>query len=369
MSDSRCGGLDYRSALGSAVFWKYEDFESCGRCVSVIDVFPEGSSHDQQRLCRWSAYSAFSFPKQRVLCLSEVLVTSVERVKDVARRIPIIYPGLRKLRRRWRGAHHSALQAYIARWPLELRSANHSLPAELIVSLTSYPARFNTLHLTLISILRQTTRPDRLILWIAHDDMPLLPEAVSRLTQYGLEIRACVDLRSYKKIIPTLEAFPDAFIVTADDDIHYHRNWLYELVDSYMQKPADVICQRGHCVRLDQTGNPLSYLDWSWNITEELESPLVAATGVGGVLYRPGVFDNRAVDASLFLSVCPTADDLWLYWMIRLKGASVRVLRGNMRLITWQGSQETALSQVNTGNDALNDKAVRALVDYFGFPV
>ena len=39
----------------------------------------------------------------------------------------------------------------------------HSLPAELIVSLTSYPARFATLALTLESLLAQTIRANRMI--------------------------------------------------------------------------------------------------------------------------------------------------------------------------------------------------------------
>ena len=62
----------------------------------------------------------------------------------------------------------------------------HSLPGELIVSLTSYPARFGTLHLTLGCLLDQSIKADRTILWIAHDDLDQLPAAVRELEQHGL---------------------------------------------------------------------------------------------------------------------------------------------------------------------------------------
>jgi len=106
------------------------------------------------------------------------------------------------------------------------RGRAHNLGSELIVSLTSHPPRFPTLHLTLGCLLDQSFRADRVILWIAHDDMALLPAAVRKLERRGLEIRACDDIRSYKKLVPALEAFPHAFIVTADDDLELAPDWL-----------------------------------------------------------------------------------------------------------------------------------------------
>lgn len=32
------------------------------------------------------------------------------------------------------------------------------------------------------------------------------------------------DIKSYKKLIPTLQKYPDSIIVTADDDIIYRRH-------------------------------------------------------------------------------------------------------------------------------------------------
>src|SRR5690606_34955355 len=55
----------------------------------------------------------------------------------------------------------------------------HALPGRLIVSLTSYPARFKGLAKTLRTLLAQTVRPDRLILWVAHSDVIKLPKEVT----------------------------------------------------------------------------------------------------------------------------------------------------------------------------------------------
>ena len=62
---------------------------------------------------------------------------------------------------------------------LELISPNsfkkHSLDKELIVSLTSYPKRFDILPITIQSLLNQTVKPDRIILWLYEKDYFRLP--------------------------------------------------------------------------------------------------------------------------------------------------------------------------------------------------
>ena len=40
---------------------------------------------------------------------------------------------------------------------------------KVIVSLTSYPARFDTIHLCIKSLMYQTIKPDKIILWLGSD--------------------------------------------------------------------------------------------------------------------------------------------------------------------------------------------------------
>ena len=79
----------------------------------------------------------------------------------------------------------------------------------LIVSLTSYPLRMKTIHFTLHTLLNQSIKPDKIILWLAKEQFPRrekdVPRRIRRLRKYGLSIEWCNDIRSYKKLIPTLK--------------------------------------------------------------------------------------------------------------------------------------------------------------------
>ncbi|KGJ04592.1 hypothetical protein SAMN04487972_10786 [Paracoccus halophilus] len=261
--------------------------------------------------------------------------------------------------RRWKHARRiRAAEAEIMARDIVPRP--HGLDAPLIVSLTSYPARFDTLHLVLRSLLRQTVRPDRVILWLARGDEDALP-ASCRLP--GLELQSCADWRSYKKIVPALLEAPEAWIATADDDIYYGPDWLAGLV---ARADAGVVAHRAHRVTL-RDGQPRSYDDWARNIDAPEAGPLIFPTGVGGVLYAPGVFHPDVTDATLFQELAPLADDVWLYWMHRMAGSRPAKMGGRFRITEWPGSQASNLRGGNLSGDG-NDRAVQAMVARYGWP-
>ena len=242
----------------------------------------------------------------------------------------------------------------------------HRLPGELVVSLTSYPPRYPTLHLTLRSLLAQRVRPDRLILWIAHHDMQPLPGEVRELERHGLEIRACDDLKSFKKLIPSLEAFPDAFIATADDDLYYPTDWLAELGEAWMAEPS-ITCHRAHRLMRSSDGRIAPYLRWQVDVQDERAhrpSADLVPTGAGGIFYPPHSLDPRVTDRSEFERLCPHGDDLWFYWCARLAGTAIRKVGGRFQQITWPGSQEESLWEAN--RQGRNDEMIGALVEEFG---
>ena len=92
---------------------------------------------------------------------------------------------------------------------------------KVIVSLTTFPARINFVHKTISALLNQTFKPDSVVLWLAEEQFPdkKIPETLLNLQKYGLEVRWCEDIRSFKKLVPSLREFPNDIIVTADDDI------------------------------------------------------------------------------------------------------------------------------------------------------
>ena len=44
----------------------------------------------------------------------------------------------------------------------------------IIVSMTSYPARINTVHLAIRSLLAQKVLPDKIVLWLCKSDLKLI---------------------------------------------------------------------------------------------------------------------------------------------------------------------------------------------------
>lgn len=247
------------------------------------------------------------------------------------------------------------------------RARPHGLPRGLVVSLTSYPPRYGTLLPTLQSLMFQTLRPDRLLLWLTRPDADGLPQEVLALAGEGLEIRLCEDLRSYNKIIPTLEAFPDQIVVTADDDVYYWPTWLEELVTAHTSTGDPVICHRAHLIAQDSNGRPLPYGEWNQRRKSDMRSPLLLPTGVLGVLYDPRIFHADVTRRDLFTRLCPTADDIWLYWMHRLNGSIPHLLRTRRRIIEWPGSQTAQLMRGNV-REGGNDEAIAAMIRHYGFP-
>ena len=59
---------------------------------------------------------------------------------------------------------------------------------KIIVSLTSFPARFEKLHLVIRSLLVQTMPPDVIVLYLDYDDVDALPNSLKELEKYGLQI-------------------------------------------------------------------------------------------------------------------------------------------------------------------------------------
>jgi hypothetical protein len=236
----------------------------------------------------------------------------------------------------------------------------------VIVSLTSYPPRFGTLHLTLKSLLSQTHVADRTILWIARGDMAALPPAVTQLRAAGLEIIPCDDLKSYKKMIPLLQQGCNAPIVIADDDVHYWPDWLEQLMEARDPARLEVICHRMHRVKLGADGLPVAYNEWEFETGNTESSILNFPTGIGGVLYPPNVFGPEVLNVDAFTAYCPRGDDIWFWWMARNNGATFRRVPHRQEFHTWEGTQEVALWKDNLGA-MMNDNQIRAMIGAYGF--
>ena len=268
--------------------------------------------------------------------------------------------------RRWPQA---AIRRMRAAWhrsrPISPGTLLHTLPGKLVLSLTSHPPRFGTLDIALRSLLSQDTAPDAVVLWIAHGDMARLPQRVRTLERHGLVIRACADLKSHKKIVPAIAAYPGAFILTADDDAWYPRGWVGAFVAEY-RAPDEVLCSRARRVVLTLSGMPALYRDWP-DATAGDTGPGVFPVGVGGVLYPPGSLGADVADAQSFMALCPQGDDIWLWLHAARSGSRHRVLSKRVGAIrALPDTQHVALWRTNKAGG--NDRQLAAMVAAYGLP-
>ena len=248
---------------------------------------------------------------------------------------------------------------------------NHSTNREnkIIVSLTSYQERFKNLPIALYSLLNQSIKPDKLILWLnkEYDDMTTLPYNITKLINNGLEIRFVKDIKSYTKVIHALKEFSDSIVVTADDDIYYRKDWLKNLYMSYVANPEDIHVHRAHRVLLEDD-KILPYENWKKHVNEESARFDNFLTGVGGVLYPPKCFINEVFREDIFLKNAPTADDLWLWVMALLSNRKIRVVQNHYCTIILTDilSHFTKDNLYILNKKGDNDKQLSALMKLYG---
>lgn len=193
--------------------------------------------------------------------------------------------------------------------------------SKIIVSLTTYPARISTVWITIASLLQQTMKPYKVILWLAEEQFPghNVPDRLRALERRGLEIRFCEDLKPHKKYYYAVQEHPDYYIITADDDIFYPENHIEQLFKGHEKYPADVVCHWSHRIMVDEQGDFGPYNDWP-DHGGEVPAYHVLAVGCNGILYPPGSLPEETFDKKMIMEHALYTDDLWLKCMEILNG-------------------------------------------------
>lgn len=241
---------------------------------------------------------------------------------------------------------------------------------EVIVSLTTYGKRLYEVASTIESIMQGSVKPNRIILWLGEDMRNvILPITLQKQQKRGLEIAYCKDIRSYTKLIPTLKKYPEATIITIDDDLIYTYDLVEKLVNMHKNYPKHIIANRIHRIILGKNGRPIQYMKWNWSTDPTDCSPLNFFTGVGGVLYPPHSLDEEVFNERVFTNICKYADDIWFYAMALKKGTQVLKCythneKGDDYIIN-PNVQDIGLLNINTGSTGLNDKQLKAVFERY----
>lgn len=242
---------------------------------------------------------------------------------------------------------------------------------EVIVSLTTYGKRLYEVASTIESIMQGSMKPNRIMLWLDNGlKETILPISLQKQQKRGLDIAFCKDIRSYKKLIPTLQKFPNAVIITIDDDVLYHYDFVENMINHHKKYPQCIIANRIHRIVLDNMGYPVTYMKWKFCDNPTDDSPLNFFTGVGGVLYPPNAMDDEVFNESVFMDICKYADDIWFKAMSLKNGTNVlkcytHDFRGEDYLLN-RNVQDVALYRINTDRDAANDRQLKAVFEKYG---
>lgn len=235
---------------------------------------------------------------------------------------------------------------------------------ELIVSLTTYGRRIYDVCLAIESIMQGSLLPNRLILWLDENlkGNPL-PRTLQNQMKRGLEIRYCKDIGPYTKLVPTIKHFPNAVIVTIDDDMIYSQEMLEGLLLSYLSEPNAIHAYRIHNMTFDEEGGLKSYMDWQFEVSVA-EHPFF--TGCGGVLYPPHSLPNEILNEEVFMGICQYADDVWFNAMAKLNDTKIVKVdtrsSKNVEYMPLLKVQEKGLSEENTNPySCRNDEQIKAV--------
>jgi len=237
----------------------------------------------------------------------------------------------------------------------------------VVVSLTSYPPRVNRVWLTIESLLRQSEKPDRIILWLSKDQIPSkksLPKKLLSLESRGLEIKLRGgDLKSHKKYYYAFLEFPACNIITVDDDVFYNTNTIANLLELNRRFPTKICCN--HAVEiLKNNGEVTPYR--KWRATSKYFGPTskIMPIGIGGVLYPPNSLYKDVLIKELFLELCNTADDVWLNAMARLNGTEVVRSDYFSKYLPVTTFKDSPLHNKNNLHGA-NDRQINNLIKYY----
>jgi hypothetical protein len=234
---------------------------------------------------------------------------------------------------------------------------------KLIISMTSFPPRINGVGKVWYSILSQNVDRSlyRCILVLAKPEFPNgikdLPTDLRLIIENGLVelIWHATNIKSHKKLIPTLLKYPDSDILVIDDDVIRPQGWLKCFIEDHKKYPNDVIT--GMVAQYLENGKFKMYPNREFGNTNygTVIKDGRPANGRGGTLYPAHTFkDPRFFDEKLFMRLTPNSDESWQFYFNRKDGKNIRLISKQFDVSNFvKGTQEqpTALWKVNHRNN------------------
>ena len=243
---------------------------------------------------------------------------------------------------------------------------------KIIISLTSFPKRIKFVWIAVECLLRQSYKPDAIILWLSKTQFEglSLPNSLINQIPRGLTVKFVEDdLKSHKKYVYAFDLFPDDYIVTVDDDLYFDNCLIENLINLKNSFPNSIPTNRCHGIKFNKNGEIIKYSKWFHNSTECKPSFFLVPTGGFGTLYCRQDLADSYNDIALIKSICPHADDLWMRIQTLLLNKTVVTNdKYNKDPITIKNSQIENLVKINVKSGG-NDIQMKALLDFYNIKI
>lgn len=243
-----------------------------------------------------------------------------------------------------------------------------SKEGDVIISLTSFPARINNLWMVIETLLRQTVKPKIIYIWLSKDQFPdfsVIPESLKRMSGRGVEIRLVDnDIRSHKKYYYVFKEHPNDLILLADDDIIYPSNLIESLIAARQKSNADKVVSHkyGYRIKHNPDGSLMPYNSWGAFYSAYEGDDLFFGSG-GGTLIRPADLLPDVLNIHLALRLCPIADDIWLNAMAKMGGCHyVKVKDGPILPVLCKNDKPLFMHNIRNNQ---NDCQIQAISDFY----
>lgn len=223
---------------------------------------------------------------------------------------------------------------------------------EIIISMTSYPARIKYVAKVWFSIVRQAVDKSlyKCVLVLSEEEFPGgmadLPDDLQVLIANGVIelLWTPRNTRSHKKLMPTLLKYPNNPILVIDDDQYRTMGWLQNFIDFHNKYPKDVLTGISHFILVNGRF-------CSRKLGPGLYDNARPANGRGGTLYPPNTFnDPDFFDEGLYMKLSPTSDESWQFYFMKKHKIPVRIIpyESDKHLVIDEAQKmKTALWNVN----------------------
>ena len=166
-----------------------------------------------------------------------------------------------------------------------------------------------------------------------------------------------------------MQKYPNALIITIDDDILYSRDTIEILVNSYKKFPNAI--SAFHTDKFAIHNNRLdNYSKATIGYSQEIHTPKqsLLAEGFAGVLYPPSILPQDAFNKDLIQRCTPMNDDIWLKCIELKNNIPVVCASSKQNVLVLRQYQETALFKVNRERN-FNDEQLESAQDALGINI